>query len=661
MGALLFGENGAVLDELEESALERELSDKTAQYGILSCITTALLASLIWYAISYQPHWFQSPFVCALLLLTISLAFLPCALAFAVKAAAEGYLPKRLGGEPVHQHVGPGMSVLVIAIVFGIVFVARVFESNIGNLLITDDVGLAVVSLIGLAFLSLIFVPHILRSTGVQSIVRTPSVTGLFKSRLWKIITFVPRGLARGASILDSWMVHAIAPMAGATQSTTGHRYFVLVLQIGATTILAWNLPSPVGLFAIAWAALIAISVARRWSWTELDREYALRNPNYDDSNLRVGVKEDLRDEALLALLVMIFLLPLGMRQLHYSFGEVFLVPDAIETNPVAWISFFGAELAKSIPFVDWVDIYGAENSTQIEQFDCSGEILCDSNGLSRAAISSHIVFGARAVVDLVFLAALLQAISVARRWSQHKTMFFNKEIDRLDPMLERSEFSKIARRVNENWMFKDEIERLEHYNKIRLASIRLTHGEDTTMWQVATEIMKRKGIPTSSPSEQLSELVAQKRIDQFAVLAALKQATESNDLDIDTIIYTRKQLNGKAAYNQARMELVNALINHEVAPASNPRVRTDTLRQQRTALRHILVGETRDSISGVRLLALLSLTDQLERPEVHRTFEIAADQDLAGNVRDAAKRALSAFENDERVLRKVEKESEDA
>lgn len=657
----MFGENGAVLDELEESALERELSDKTAEYGLLSCVTTLLIAALIWFVIANHSHWFQSSFISTLLLVTIGLAFLPCALAFATKASSEGYLPKRLGGEPVHQHVGPGMSVMVIAIVFAIVFVARIFESNIGNLRITDDVGLAVVSLIGLAFLSLIFVPHILRSAGIQSLFRTSSVGGLFKSRIWKIITFVPRIVARGASIFDSWMVHAVAPMAGATQLTTGRRYIVLVLQIGATTLLAWNLPSPVGLFAIAWAALIAISVARRWSWTELDREYALRNPNYDDSNLRVGVKEDLRDEALLALLVMIFLLPLGMRQLHYSFGEVFVVPDGIEANPIAWISFFGAELAKSIPFVDWVDIYGAENSTRIGQFECGAEVSCDPQGLSRAAISSHIVFGARAVVDLVFLAALLQAISVARRWSQHKAMFFNKEIDRLDPMLERSEFSKVVRRVSGVWVFKDGIEKLEHYNKIRLASIRLTHGQDTAMWQVATEIMERKGIPTSTPSEQLSELVAQKRLDQFAVLAALKEAKDSDDFDIDTIIYARKQLNGKAAYNQARMELVDALIAYEVTSEMEPNVRSETLRQQRTALRRILVGETRDSISGVRLLALLSLADQLERPEVYRTFKIAAEHDPAKNVRDAATHALGIFENDRSAAEHKEPETEDA
>ena len=657
----MFGENGAVLDKLEESALERELSDKTAQYGLLSCVTTLLVAGLIWFVIAKHSHWFQSYFVSTLLLVTIGLAFVPCALAFATKASSEGYLPKRLGGEPIHQHVGPGMSVMVIAIVFAIVFVARIFESNIGNLRITDDVGLAVVSLIGLAFLSLIFVPHILRWAGIRSLFTNSAASGIFKSQLWKTITFVPRFIARGASILDSWMVHAIAPMAGATQDTTARRYAVLVLQIGATTILAWNLPSPVGLFAIAWAALIAISVARRWSWTELDREYALRNPNYDDSNLRVGVKEDLRDEALLALLVMIFLLPIGMRQLHYSFGEVFVVPEAIEANPIAWISFFGAELAKSIPFVDWVDIYGAENSTQIGQFECDANDRCDPNGLSRAAISSHIVFGARAVVDLVFLAALLQAISVARRWSQHKNMFFNKEIDRLDPMLERSEFSKVARRVNGSWLFKEEIENLEHYNKVRLASIRLTHAEDTAMWRVATEIMQLQGIPTSSPSEQLSELVAQKRLDQLAVLAALKEAIRSDDLDIDTIIYTRKQLNGKAAYNQARVELVDALIAYQITPEMEPTVREDILRQQRTALRRILAGETQDSISAVRLRALISLTDQLGRPEVYRTFEIAVDQDPAKTVREAAARALKTFNDDAASSQSLERETEDA
>lgn len=391
--------------------------------------------------------------------------------------------------------------------------------------------------------------------------------------------------------------------------------------------------------------------MARRWSWTEIDREYALRNPNYDDKNLRVGVKEDLRDEALLALLVMIFLLPLGMRQLHYSLGGVFQVPDAIASNPIAWISFFGAELAKSIPFVDWVDIYGAENSTQIQQFECPAQGPCDSASRSRAATSSHIVFGARAVVDLVFLAALIQAISVARRWSQHKTMFFNKEIDRLDPMLERSEFAKVGRCVNGTWVFKPEIEKLEHYSKIRLSSIRLTHDEDTAMWQVATEIMHRRDIPTSSPSEQLAELVSQKRLEQLPILAAIQQARESDDLDIDTIILARKLLNGKPAYNQARVDLAHELIELAIPFGTDPSVRKEILRQRRTALRHILVGDARDSISDVRMLAVLSLSDQLNRPEVRATMEEAAQYDPAQRVREAARQALKSIERENALV----------
>lgn len=647
LGEPLFGENGTLLDRLEESALERELSDKTAQYGVLSCVSTMLLAALVWYAAQFHAGWFRSPFVAILLLTAIGLALLPCALAFAKKAVSEGYLPKRLGGEPAHRHVGPGMSVLVIAIVFSIVFIARVFEANIGRLAITDGIGLIVVAVIGLAFLSLIFVPHIMRSSALRALSPSSSLGTIYKTDGWKLVTLVPRGIARFASVFDSWMVHAIAPMAGATQSTTLRRYIVLLIQIGTTTVLAWNLPSPVGLIAIAWAALISISVARRWSWTEADREYALRNPNYDDANLRVGVNEDLRDEALLALLVMIFLLPLGMRQLHYSMGEVFDVPTEIASNPIAWISFFGAELAKSIPFVDWVDIYGAENSTRIKQVTCSDPAGCDPSTLSKAATSSHIVFGARAVVDLVFLAALIQAISVARRWAQHKAMFFTQEIDRLDPMLERNEFSKVVRQVDGEWLFNDDIRRLEHYNKTRLASIRLTNDEESSMWQVATAIMQRRDIPTSSASEQLSELVSQKRFEQLPILAALQQAKADDDLDIDTIIYARKQLNGKAAYNQARVELVEALIAYDVALNTDPSVGREIYGQQRTALMHILVGDTRDSISDARILAAMFLAGHLRRPEVRQAMEAAAVHDQAKKVRDAAQEALDTFDSE--------------
>ena len=107
-------------------------------------------------------------------------------------------------------------------------------------------------------------------------------------------------------------------------------------------------------------------------------------------------------------------------------------------------------------------------------------------------------------------------------------------------------------------------------------------------------------------------------------------------------------------------MKLVDALIKFEINPEMETSVRKETLRQQRTALRHILAGETRDSISSVRLLALFSLTDQLDRAEVYRTFEIAANEDPAKTVRDAAMRAISAL-IDERSIKREEEEPEDA
>ncbi len=636
----MFGENGAVLDKIDEAALERESANRTREYGVMACISSLIYGGFITFILLAYPGALRDPLALSIFAVSGLAAFAPGVLAFAGQAERDARLPGRLGGEPRHAHVAPGMTTLVLILLIGVIWLARLFETHHDDLVIDDRVGLVIVSLIGIAFLSLILVPQVHRVPIFQSFAGMFQTGAWHRNSFWSALTFFPRVLARGISVFDSWKVHAIAPMAGATQKTTIGRYSLLALHLGPAAMLAWCLPAPIGLVPIAWAALIAISVARRWAWTEDDREYALRNPEYEETQLRVGVSEDLRDEALLALLFMIFLLPIGMRQMHQFFsstGGAFIVPAGAESNPIAWLSFFGAELAKSIPFVDWVDIYGAKNATVIMQ-----------NG--NLALSSHIVFTARAIVDLVFLAALLQAISVARRWAQHKKMFFNREINLLDPMIERAEFRKLAVRVDNQWEMSERIADFEHYNATRLRVIRLTCPEPSAMYQVATAIMRLRNIPTSSPSEQLSEFVHQKRSDQLAILNAFEAAKAAGDLDIDTLIDTRRELNWKSAFNEMRGELVDRLV---ALPRSAAQV---------TALRHILTGPISDSVWPVREKAMLALAPvALSNASVRKAIESAAENDNAKTGRDLARKISREIGPGISVVPEPEPEPEDA
>ncbi len=612
---MLFGANGAVLSELDEAALEREEADKTFEYGLMACIGSLAFAGLLGVMKVFYSDALTAPLVLVLLVVTGFMTIIPAIIAFAGRAAQEDRLPRKFGAAPKHRHVAPGVAIGVVLALLIVLWVARFLEANYTQIRINDRAGLVVIALIIAAFSLLIFLPHLFRSTRLRTVVRWLQGKGTQATHVGRILFWLPRMFANGLSVLDSWAVHAIAPMSGVTQTKVFSRYAMMVAHLAPAAVLAWYLPPPVGLAAIIWAALIAVSVARRWAWTEDDREYALRNPDYDEKRMRVGVQEDLRDEALLALLFMIFLLPLGMRQMHgWLGGDVFSVPLGANTLQ-NWMSFFGVELAKSIPFVDWVDIYAATNDTIIE---------------SKTALSSHVVFVARAIVDLVFLAALLQAISVAMRWAKHKAMFFAQEIDRLDPLLERDEFAQLAVKNGDEWLFSDRLPRFAHYHSTSLSRLRLTHAKETPTWQAATQIIRLQGRPTSSPSEQFAELALLLRPDLVAVTAAYEVAKVTDELDYHTLVEARRALNWKQAFNPLRIMLVQSMV---ALPDRGERLK---------ALRHTLQGDIQDSIAPVRRIALEALIPFIATEEtVSLTIQRAAEQDPAKAIREAARVAV--------------------
>lgn len=177
----------------------------------------------------------------------------------------------------------------------------------------------------------------------------------------------------------------------------------------------------------------LAIAVSRLWNWVEDDRALAALTRYKATAPYQTDFREDFLDETLLGFAFVFFLAPMAMMQANDGGlfgGHLFRNAD---TKSVAdWIGFFGIELAKAIPMVDWAEVYGVRTNSDVIGID--------------GPASRHAVFLARVMVDLVLIAALLQAVGVLTRNRHQKQLYAAGHIDRLDPFLERIEFSRALR-----------------------------------------------------------------------------------------------------------------------------------------------------------------------------------------------------------------------
>jgi len=205
---------------------------------------------------------------------------------------------------------------------------------------------------------------------------------------------------------------------------------------------MAWFLPNPWGLIPAAAGFVLALSVSRLWSWVEEDRNIASITRFDPSAPIRVGFREDFRDEALLGFIFVFLLIPIAMKQADLGlFSAGLYTADAgnpTKLDPLTWLSFFGLELAKALPIVDWADIYldhGLAGSLRAETTE-----------------ARHFTFAARALVDLVLVAALLQAVSVSARNRQQKTLYAAGKIARFDEILEQKELARSVRIGPTDW-----------------------------------------------------------------------------------------------------------------------------------------------------------------------------------------------------------------
>ncbi|MFN7180265.1 hypothetical protein [Hyphomonas sp.] len=294
----------------------------------------------------------------------------------------------------------------------------------------------------------------------------------------WPIVTRLSRmlnGLSRPAAGLaafygsvDSALVYIGAGVVGMYHRTWTGRYFVLCALLGNLAVMGWFLPAPWGLVPLGMAFLLAVSVSRLWSWVEEDRSLAAMTGHSERAPYKIGFREDYRDETLLGFIFIFALAPMAMKQLHVGMFESQLFNVTGSPGFLDWMAFFGVELAKAVPIVDWAEIYGV-----------------NSNGLAismDSAPSRHAVFLARIMVDLVLIAALLQAFSISARNRSQKRLYADRNIDRLDRFVENRELAKAIRQCRQaDGSFKVSLLRspdlvdFRHYNIPRLQVLHST------------------------------------------------------------------------------------------------------------------------------------------------------------------------------------------
>lgn len=500
------------------------------------------------------------------------------------QAIREKRLPALPLGLPKHQHInGWGFLTLAFAVATIVVIARWAAPGTAGGRQILSSWGELVV--VGLA---VFFVVAALAPSA-------PEPPSALKAAT-KVVDRLVSPFGRVLSMVDSMLVFAVAAAAGANRETTSVRYALLFGTLLPCMALGYLLEPPWGLAPLATAFVVAIAISRRWAWIEDDRELSMLNRRYTGSHLRVGFGQDLRDEALLSFMSMFILVPLALRQVQdwtaVTGTPLFHVDRAVSLRD--WIAFFGTELAKAVPFVDWAEIYEVGGNAPIEP---------------RSATARHVVFGTRILVDLVFLAALLQAIGISTRNSKQKELFFvAKVLDRLDPFVEQKEFRKLTSKDDDGNLIPSEelIARFPKYDSIRLGelsdqkrhpelsivarALRRVQGEASPE-DIHEELMRRAMTARPDPAGIQETISAIRTAGPTRVVADLDQA--------------RKAMNNKAHLNDLRLDVMRLLSEAPRTPE-----RTD-------AMVDAVRGEHRDAIAPVRRIALTKLLEDALRGNV--------------------------------------------
>ena len=361
----------------------------------------------------------------------------------AQQRAAE--LSKRAQEQDDAEALGAFVATVVV---LGIVALAW-FAGNLGDGMgLRNGVGVTIAAGVISLFAIVIFLDWIAEAAPIR--IASRAVRG-FSRRV--------SGLANFYNAIDAVLVRIGAHAAGMEHRHMGSRYFVLAGTMLTLAVLAWNLPAPIGLIPAAIGLLLALSVSRLWSWVEDDRNLASITRFNPDAPIKVGFREDFRDETLLGFVFVLVIIPIALMQADKGLFNLKLFvaqTDAAKGNLDLWLGYYGFELAKALPVIDWADIYKLQ----------PGDDLLHPNG----PMGMHAVFAARIAVDLVLIASLLQAIAIATRNRQQKALFAAGHINRLDELVEKEEIKRALNRPRVDW-FKGNLN-FRRYDRERLKEI---------------------------------------------------------------------------------------------------------------------------------------------------------------------------------------------
>jgi len=484
----------------------------------------------------------------------------------------SGQLPARPGATPKLNHIS-GWSFLLLAVPIALVVLLALWAaaSPEGGRAINATWGIIVVIGLAVLFAFAAWAPSWnlgQRAGGLVALLR-PLV--------------VPFGVL--TSIIDSLLVFVVATSAGASRRGWRLRYFILAGVLLPCAWMGYWLDPAWGLIPLAWGFAVAVSMSRRWAWVEDDRELAMLNGRFVGPHLRIGFDQDLRDEAMLSFMSMFFLVPLALRQIE-GWHPMFDMNDVDSNNMLNWLAFYGAELAKAVPFVDWAEIYNVHGDAGIQTGD--------------APMARHVIFATRVVVDLVFLAALLQALSISARNSKQKELFQSGSLHRLDPFIEKAEFRKLVRRGDDGQWKADEeqIAAFPEYDPIRLGE--LSNPAQPPAIQVAAKAlrMKQGGSTSAEFHDELMRRAMQPRRDREAIMEVVQAIRGAGpERQVFELDQARRALNGAVRMVEARTSVMRLLVE---APQSQER--TNALMEA------LLPGPLRDGLGPVRAVAIAGL-----------------------------------------------------
>lgn len=342
-------------------------------------------------------------------------SLLPLLTGFLLYARAEAAST----GQPVMHDDVISRGSLIITVLLGAALITLAVFAGAGKFKVGENFGIYVTLVVILIFLSFVAAPHVLHFFNNQE-AKAPAepVTA------GGLSTIYPE---RWASYLDSALVRFIAPLSGATQKGLAVPHLLVVLMILPLSALGFVLASPFGLLPIGFAMVLVLALGRRWAWVEADRETASRLQSTTMGSIRVGFDNDLKDEALLGYASLFILVPLALYQIDGLIASQEIGARSYE----AWLRFFGAELAKAVPFVDWWEIYQVP-------IGVPAEFTAD-----QTPILKHLTFAARAMVDLVIMAALFQAIRIWQRTRTQKSLYNEGHVNAFDPFTEEDFFER--------------------------------------------------------------------------------------------------------------------------------------------------------------------------------------------------------------------------